>query len=351
MVYSRSTRSMVVAYLKAQSIIAGVQVIIFFLSYEIAKLLSATWMSVCIAVLGMVVSIALSILLPWLWRRSVGFKALCILLLLTNSTVFFASHIILTPFLSLDTAQKSDRLVVSDVDIGSRVYIEEDGVSVSFIVITNNHDGSCLLLREYLLDDCVPYNDSGEYGSYYSHSVVDDFLNEGYLSRLSDGLQDIIVKSNVEITSKNAMDTHGNVVDVVRRRIFRLSKIGTIKNDIDEQDGDIEVIRRKVFLLSASEIGVSLSHIALQEGEPLPYFKDNDTRVASYNDSEGDSWLLRTSALRDGNTVFCVAGDGVVEMVGVSSVTGYNNCGVRPAFCIPSGTPVIVDGNGEFHIE
>lgn len=204
---------------------------------------------------------------------------------------------------------------VNDNPQGYHIYLEENSNLVPFIVLTSDYNGNCLILREYLLDDSVSYNVSGEYGAYYNGSSVDSFLNGDYYFRLSEKLQQLIVPSEVEITSKNAMDTHTD---------------------------DRETIMRNVFLLSANEVNASLSRAALKEGEPLSYFKDSQNRIAAFSNSEKGPWMLRTPALRDGNTIIGVADDGSIGMGGINSIAGYNDSAVRPAFCIPSDTPIIL---------
>lgn len=221
---------------------------------------------------------------------------------------------------------KDQSMTVGDISFendnqqGCRIYLEESNNLVPFLVLTSDYNGNCLILREYLLDDDVSYNVSGEYGSYYNGSKIDSFLNDDYYFRFSEKLQQLIVNSEIEITSKKAIDTHAD---------------------------DIETIRRKIFLLSANEIDSSLGYIALKEGEPLSYFKDIQNRIATFNNLEGGPWILRTPALSDRNTIFGIAPDGCIGIGGINSITGDDESTVRPAFCIPSDTPVILNNNEE----
>lgn len=106
---------------------------------------------------------------------------------------------------------------------GYRIYIEEDGKYVPFIVLTSNYNGNCLLLREFLLDDLYSYNSSGEYGSYYNGSNIDKFLNENYYLEISESTRRLIAESEIEITSKSAIDTHNDKIEIIKRYIFILS--------------------------------------------------------------------------------------------------------------------------------
>lgn len=194
-----------------------------------------------------------------------------------------------------------------------RIYLEEDGELTSFLVLTSN-DNNSLVLREHLLDEFINYNDTGEYGSYYAESNVDNYLTNIYWSSLSEKVQQTIIPCEIEITSKEAIDTH---------------------------EKKTETINRNVFLLSVNELNASLNYSALKEGEPLTYFKKPENIIATLDNNEPKPWLLRTPALRDSNTVFGVSDTGVIGMGGVNDITGDARSGVRPAFYIPNNTPII----------
>lgn len=204
---------------------------------------------------------------------------------------------------------------------GYRIYIEENGELTPFIVLTSNYKGNCLVLREFLLQDLHQYNWGGEFGAYYNGSTIDKFLNQNYYSRLSQDIRSLIVTSEIEITSKDAIDTHNN---------------------------DIEIIKRSIFLLSANEVNVSLSKIALKEGETLTYFKKVQNRIATFENFEKCSWWLRTPALRNGDIVIAIGDDGIVGMGGINTIAGASETGVRPAFCVPANTHIIFN-NDDIH--
>ena len=192
-------------------------------------------------------------------------------------------------------------------DYGYRVYIKEDDKYCPYLVLTNNYNGNCLLLREYLLNEFTYYNLSGEYGSYYKNSHIDEYLNNVYYQRLSDDLKNIIINSQIEITTKNAIDTHKK---------------------------ETEIISRKIFLLSANEVNSGLAYILVKEGPVLSYFKDMDNRLALYEDGKAMSWWLRTPALEDGNTVIAVGYDKSIGIGGINGPEGPYESSIRPAFCL-----------------
>ena len=211
---------------------------------------------------------------------------------------------------------------------GYRIYFEEDNELTPFIVLTSNYNGNCLVLREFLLEDLQPYNSPGEYGAYYNDSKIDNFLNQEYYSRLSESVKNLIVTSKIEITPKKSIDTHTK---------------------------DTEKIKRNIFLLSANEIGDSVGSIA-KEGNTLSYFKKIQNRVATYKDLEADPWWLRTPAISNNNTVIIIGDDGSIGIGSINTIDGISEIAVRPAFCIPSDTQIIlnndvIDGENIFTIQ
>ena len=166
-----------------------------------------------------------------------------------------------------------------------------------------------------MLDDCIPYNTPGQYASYYKESNVDQFLNNQYYAQLSKNLKRLIVESKIAITTKNAIDTHKN---------------------------ETEIIIRNIFLLSANEVNASLGGITVKEGDELSFFKSIKNRVATFENLEKSSWMLRTPALRDSNTIIGVGGDGSVGIGGINSIDGLCENALRPVFCLSSTTPIIL---------
>lgn len=210
-----------------------------------------------------------------------------------------------------------------------RVYIQEKERYVPFLVISSNYNGNCLLLREFLCNESVAYNEPGEYGSYYNNSIVDRYLNETYYHMFSEQLKNIIVDSTIVITPKSTIDTH---------------------------KFDLEFINRKVFLLSVEEVNASLSKIAMKEGEALQYFKKIENRIAYDEKFQTSPWMLRTPALRDSNIVIGIANNGAVGIGGISDISGLCESAIRPAFCIPSDTEIIqsndiIEGKSVFCIK
>ena len=223
-------------------------------------------------------------------------------------------------------AKVSDIAYDSKNGTNCRVYIKEkenDTKYTPFLVLTSNYNDTCLLIREHLLDDLQEYNKSSEYGSYYKDSEIDKYLNKNYFNSLSKRLQEVIITTDLEIATKNAIDTHKK---------------------------ENEVIKRKIFLLSATEVNSSLTSMTVKEGKELLYFKNIDNRIRTYENGETDTWLLRSSALCGSNGIITIiynGGEGVAELNGVD---GPITLSVFPVFCIDKNTP-IVKRNDMFFID
>lgn len=207
-----------------------------------------------------------------------------------------------------------------EYDTPYKIGIEENGEIVPYLVLTDDYNGNCLLLREHLLDEPMRYNPnedvSGHCPAYYETSEISGYLNGDFYDALSDDVKDKIVESEIVITAEESL--------------------GVYKKET-------KTIRRKIFLLSYAELGGEESATNLAEGEALAFFKDNESRIATDSSGEAGSWWLRTPNTWDQNVVCAVSVDGVVVIGGVGGpVEGYLS-GVRPAFCLPGDTAVYED--------
>lgn len=203
-----------------------------------------------------------------------------------------------------------------------KVYINEGGAYIPYLVLSNNYNGNCLLLRENLLDDSYIFNNAVEKPAYYENSAIDRYLNESFIKIFSKDLQKIIVESEIEITSKDSLGVGGT---------------------------DTITIKRNVFLLSFAEVNAGYSRTNLEEGTALDYFADKNKRIALYRDGTAGSWWLRTPNTSGRSIVCGVSKEGIVGIGGIYDPNiqdGYYN-GVRPAFCLPNDTKierVTIDG-------
>nr|WP_251422482.1 MULTISPECIES: DUF6273 domain-containing protein [Lactococcus] len=199
-----------------------------------------------------------------------------------------------------------------DKRLGYTVHIKEDGKLVPYLVLTKNYigQGNVLLLRKYLLDPPMPFQE-GWKRFYYGHSMIDAFMNKEYINRLPKNVQE-----NIPLTELG---------------------IKALKPNFESRH--IDKIKRKLFLLSDIDVGNYKQRIRLEEEENLLYFKRKDggntTRLAYLeNDPVAYTWWLRT-AFETASAVADTINDGKFGGNGVAYPAH-----VRPAFTLPPETEV-----------
>ena len=196
-----------------------------------------------------------------------------------------------------------------------RIGIEENGRTVPYLVLTDEYNGECLLLREFLLDEPMKYNVAKEYSGYYENSEIDKYLNEEFINRFSLELRNNIVDSTIVITARASLDGGGK---------------------------NTTFINRKVFLLSFTEMNRNIgSRTNLKEGEPLEYFAKDSNRIAYYENGRAGSWWLRTPNAGYADVVCGVGTKGEIGISGIHGTEGEYLNGIRPAFCLRRETKIV----------
>lgn len=236
-----------------------------------------------------------------------------------------------------------------------RVHLLENNEYVPYLVVSDDYNGDCLLLREKIMTEKLPYfgenfkTDEEFMEAYYGNSFIDYYLNNKFLKDLSDNISKNIVNKKIDV--------------------FNSSKFNKKINGIDRKT--LTSINRKVFLLSAAELGKKDRE--KKEGSPIPFFTSDafskigrcSMREASDENGYSCTWSLRTINPLNDLTTSMVGGnidvDGNFKKfgqvvkddqpgVGGSFTKGpYNGDGVykraengiRPAFCLRKDFPVI----------
>ena len=201
-----------------------------------------------------------------------------------------------------------------------RVYLEENGDFVPYLVLTANYGGNVLLLREFLLDENMPFNISPhgpnlwsrhDYGAYYPDSHIDNFLNAEFKDSLGEVVIAAMVPSDIVITDKSAWG----------------GGIG--------RTGASRVITRYIFLLSLRELGVPDSRINVPEGRALRFFRGfHIGRVATFACGTASPYWTRTP------TVWETYTPTIIATSGVGGAVADRNFGIRPAFSLARSTPI-----------
>ena len=102
-----------------------------------------------------------------------------------------------------------------------RIFIEENGIYVPYLVLTADYGGNVLLLREYLLDRSMPFNQSlrgdgfwgaNDFGAYYPYSHIDKFLNTEFMETLGATVLAAMVPSDIVVTDRRSWEGGGRYV-------------------------------------------------------------------------------------------------------------------------------------------
>ena len=224
-----------------------------------------------------------------------------------------------------DAKTISDLSYCNDCGYIGTVYIMENEKYVPYLVLTDDYQGSSLLLREQLLEEKVVYNTGyEEYPSYYAGSIIDQYLYDTFSQCFSSELYDAILDEPIEITDKSSFSRGQET---------------------------IETVPRKVFLLSYAELNNTAFQTKAKEGPLLEYFADHANRIAYRPDGKADSWWLRTPTTSDRFHATSVDPEGVSGSAGVLGLGEAIANGVRPAFRLPKQISVQpMDGSGgEFY--
>ena len=214
---------------------------------------------------------------------------------------------------------------ISALPVGSSVYCNVNNVKTEFIVVNQGkpsdmYDDSCngtWLLMKDIYEKRVWDSESI---NKYESSDINTYLNSTFLNLFDSNIKDVIKQVKIPYR-KNG---------------------GSGGTDQSGANG----LSAKIFLLSGYEVGwtTSDSQYFPQDGAKLSYFASgtgtsaNNKRIAKLNGSAA-IWWLRSQNTDDTGNVWYVSSDGDY----VSSLTSYS-LGIRPAFILPSDTPVSIDG-------
>lgn len=204
---------------------------------------------------------------------------------------------------------------LSNLDIGSSVYMNVDGAQREFLVVhqgrpSSVYDSSCngtwLLMKDsYIRKGLTGYT----IGNDYAASNVHSYLNDTFVNLFDSGIQSIIKQVKIPYTNGKG-------------------SVGTVSTGSSG-------LSAKVFLLSYTEVGFS-GDSANVEGSILSYFNgaDDSKRIAKF-DGSAFYWWLRSPVSGTTNLAWCVLGNGSAYYTSTSS-----EWAVRPVIILPSSTSI-----------
>lgn len=252
--------------------------------------------------------------------KEITIKKATIIVIAITLSIFLSSCI-------KSNEQRSEPFILRDISYSNNknkftVYLCENDEYIPYLVLTDDYNGSCLLLRKHVLGEQIKYNDNYRYSSYYKDSNIDAFLNKSFINVFNEAFKKKIIPTEVEITSKGSIGICGT---------------------------DTEFICRKIFILSVTEVYGYSSSVTSQEGTSIEYFEKNDKKATKI-DGIKSNWWLRTPNTWDANTVYGVDINGSVGISGMGDLIEPCIGGVRPALCL-NGDIEIQKKNDKYYIK
>lgn len=186
--------------------------------------------------------------------------------------------------------------VISKLDVGSIVKINENGNPVEYYIACHNYesrlngDGLALLVRKLCGDDVAFSTGANS----YIGGTLDDYLNSTFFSRFDGSVRGKIALTEFYYTPGNGV-------------------------------GTMTTLQRRVFQLSSTEYGLSVGNVNA-EGTALP--------IADTLRSVQHAQWTRTPYLYNNSYVISVTASGGSKY-NTSATELY---GSRPAFCLPERT-------------
>lgn len=189
---------------------------------------------------------------------------------------------------------------LGDLEPGTLISINENGVGVPFIVVKHDYEsgsngtGRTLVVRKDCYDSRVWDSSNNAYAS----SDIDSWLNSTYFNLLDANIREKILEVSIPYTIGNGNTT-------------------------------VSSLSRKVFLLSYTEVGLSGGSYINVEGTALEYFNSESRRIA-YLNGTAVGWWLRSPLANGAYYALLVAPNGY-------STNSYvaNSSKSRPAFTLP----------------
>lgn len=189
---------------------------------------------------------------------------------------------------------------VGSVPEGQVITIHENGSPIEYFVARHNYEldlngsGGTLVFRKPTTDDEVVWDSEG---NSYSVSVVDNWLNTTFLSRLSPGVTSALKVTKIESAPANSWGA--------------------------------EVIERKIFLPSLLELGGSDIHAPI-EGEAIPA----SSLIIDNGELPGAFWT-RTNMANDSYMAYRMRRDGRIYVDPKPSTNP-----IRPMFVLDSNADI-----------
>lgn len=204
---------------------------------------------------------------------------------------------------------------LSNLDVGSSVYMNVDGAQREFLVVhqgrpSTSYDSSCNGTWLLMKDSYIRKGWTGRpLSNDYANSNLHSYLNDTFVNLFDSGIKSVIKQVKLPYTKGTGSG-------------------GTLTTGSSG-------LSAKVFPLSYTEVGFSGDNENV-EGSVLSYFNGaaNSKRIAKFNGSNF-YWWLRSPVAASINLAWHVETDGSEGYEGTDS-----EWAVRPAFILPSTTTI-----------
>ena len=210
-------------------------------------------------------------------------------------------------------------VALSAKNVGDTIYIKENGTRQPYLIVHkgspstaySGFDNGVVVLRTAIHSKGVYDSSNNDYANSDLHS----WGNNTFLNTIDSEIRNQIM--NVKIPYRR----------------------GTSGSSVSSGANGLQC---KVFFLSTKEVDSTESY-SPNEGAVFSYFKGggNSKRIARYN-GQADYWWLRSPGVGVDNLACCVYPDGDN---GGNYYVGWDSCGRRPAFVLPSSLFVSDDGD------
>ena len=209
-------------------------------------------------------------------------------------------------------------VALSAKNVGDTIYIKENGTRQPYLIVHkgspstaySGFDNGVVVLRKDIHSKGVYDSSTNDYANSDLHS----WGNNTFLNTIDSEIRNQIM--NVKIPYRR----------------------GTSGSSVSSGANGLQC---KVFFLSTKEVDSTESY-SPNEGAVFSYFKGggDSKRIARYN-GQADYWWLRSPYRTHGGVAYDVFPDGDVDGCHV----GWDSCGRRPAFVLPSSLFVSDDGD------
>lgn len=241
--------------------------------------------------------------------------------------------------------------VLSSLNPGDLVYTtKKDGSKYVFLVLVHNNadypNATCLIAKDIdslkAFDAKEPNNVNADRRTYGNNRYLWSNIRQ-WLNSSANAGQWYVAQHSTD-TPPNSVGVTVNPYDNIagwlngfdEELIQRLQEITqTISKNTIADGGGQELVKSKVHLLTATQVGLGNPNNNITEGVLIPYFSNNNSRIAMLN-GQVKYWWLATPFVGSSASERFVYSDGSILSYDSNDATA----GIRPSIALPLTTPI-----------